>query len=78
MPRQLVTAPTAADFTSFAYLPSTPRVYFGGSGSQPTLRRSSSASSSATSRRRLRTSRVIWSPSSMNAIGPASTASGAM
>ena len=73
---QEVTAPCAADWTTLAYLPSTPRVYFGGSGSQPTLR--SSRSGISTSRVRLRTSRVIGSPSRTNAIGPASTASGAM
>ena len=36
---QISTAPFDADCTSFAYLASTPRVYLGGSGAQPALRR---------------------------------------
>src|SRR5699024_326809 len=42
-------APVEADFTSLTYLPSTPLVNFGGSGSQPSRRSSISASSTSRS-----------------------------
>src|SRR3954454_20355564 len=71
------TAPCAADWTTLAYLPRTPRVYFGSWGTQPSRRAVSSSSSTERSSRLLATSRVIRSPSRTNAIGPPSTASGA-
>src|SRR5699024_4696812 len=71
------TAPSEAERTSLRYLPSTPLVKVGGSGSHPSLRRASSSSSTSRSRVLFATSRRIWSPSRTNAIGPPSTASGA-
>src|SRR5699024_11024641 len=71
-------APVEADFTSCTYLPSTPLVNFGGSGSQPTLRAASSESSTSRSSAPVLTSSRIRSPSRTKAIGPPSTASGAM
>src|SRR5690606_8964676 len=71
-------APRDADLTSLAYLPSTPLVNDGGRGRQPCRRRSSSAGSTSRSSVPEATSRRMRSPFCTNAIGPPSTASGAM
>src|SRR5699024_794654 len=56
-------APSEADWTSLEYLASTPRVYRGASGSQPSARASSSCGSTSRSKVADPTSRRIRSPS---------------
>src|SRR3954466_13944676 len=77
-PAQPQMAPLAAEPTSLAYLASTPRVYRGAGGAQPSRRAASSSSSTSRSRGRAAGSSRIRSPSRTNAIGPPSVASGAM
>src|SRR3954454_20699503 len=67
---QLVTAPTDADETSFAYFAITPVAYLGAGAVHVFMRSASSAALTSTSRRRLATSTTIVSPSRTAASGP--------
>src|SRR5690606_2356598 len=75
---QVQMAPTLADWTSLAYLASTPRGAGRSTGCQFSRRRCSSSGETSRSRVPLATSSVILSPFSTRAIGPPSVASGAM
>src|ERR1044071_886954 len=72
-----VTAPSAADDTSLAYLASAPLVWSGGRGDQSRRRASISSALSATEISRFGASIVTRSPSRSAAIGPPTAASGA-